>query len=198
MKKFSTIGLVGIAVYALTMFIGGIIRPEFTFFSGTISWIFAKGLPHSQAITLFLTLANILIIIMAIGGYLSSKSKMIKTAMAFLVASSLVATVLFNFFPMDPWIGVRTAADILHDSIFAAVVFLIWGSMLTMYIGARTNAKWRKLANYFLVCFVLLVVLSLSAGYFWNHQYFLTGLFETLFLIVFLQWLGVVAYRLEK
>lgn len=198
MKKFSAIGFVGIAIYALTIIIGGIVRPEFTFFSGTISWIFAKGLPHSQTIALFLTLANILIMIMAIGGYISSKNKMIKVAMAILIVLSLVTTVLFNFFPMDPWVGVRTAADILHDSIFAIVVFLIWGSMLMMYIGARTDTKWRKLANYFLVCFILLVVLSLLAGYFWEHLYSLTGLFETLFLIVFLQWLGVVAYRLER
>lgn len=198
MKKFSTVGFVGIAIYALTIIIGGIIRPEFTFFSGTISWIFAKGLPHSQTIALFLTLANILIMIMAIGGYVSSKNKMIKTAMALLIASSLVATILFNLFPMDPWVGVRTAADILHDSIFTVVVFLIWGSMLAMYLGARTDKKWGKLANYFLICFVLLVALSLSAGYFWQYLYSLTGLFETLFLIVFLQWLGVVAYRLER
>lgn len=198
MKQFSIIGFVGIAVYALTIIIGGVIRPEFTFFSGTISWIFARGLLHSQTIALFLTLANILIIIMTIGGYIFKKNKTIKTAMAFLVASSLVATILFNFFPMDPWVGVRTAADMLHDNVFAIVVFLIWGSMLTMYIGARTDKKFHKLANYFLICFILLVALSLLAGYFWNHLYSLTGLFETLFLIVFLQWLGVVAYRLEK
>jgi len=198
MKKFSIIGFVGIAVYVLTIIIGGIIRPEFTFFSGTISWIFGKGLPHSQTIALFLSLANILIMIMAIGGYLSIKNKMIKTAMALLIASSLVATILFNFFPMDPWIGVRTAADILHDSIFAVVVFLIWGSMFMTYLGSRASKKWGSLSNYFLVCFVLLVVLSLSAGYFWQYLYSLTGLFETMFLIVFLQWLGVVAYRLEK
>jgi hypothetical protein len=198
MKKYSIIGFVGIAVYALTIIIGEAIRPEFTFFSGTISWIFAKGLPHSQTIALFLTLANILIIIMAAYGYSSVKNKMLKTAMALLIASSLIATILFNFYPMDPWAGVRTAADILHDSIFAVVVFLIWGSMLMMYLGARADKKWDKLSNYFLICFVLLVVLSLSAGYFWQYLYSLTGLFETLFLIVFLQWLGVVAYRLEK
>lgn len=198
MKKLSIFGFLGVAIYVLTIIIAGLLRPDYTLFIDTISRIFAAGLPYSNLIAWFLSLGNILIIIFAVGVIYFEKNRLIKSSMSALILSGIVATTLFNFFPMDPWMGVRTAADIVHDNIFTIVVFLIWVAMVLMYFGSKSVNNLKNLSNYFLTSVVIFTVLIIIGWFSWENFYYLTGSIESLFLIMFLVWVLVATNWARK
>jgi len=197
MKKYSVTGISAVAIYSLTIIVGGILRPEYTLFVDPASRIFARGLPLSWLIVLFLVISNILIIYLAYGILRSSTIKLIRASMIFLIIASIVGCILFVFFPMDPWLGFRTAADIAHNNIVTVMVALIFISMLLLYLGSRNDKRWQKLSNYFLLTTVIYFLASATAGYCLHFLPSLTGTFESLWIIIFLQWIVVMSINFK-
>lgn len=193
MKKYSKIGISAVVIYALTIIVGGILRPNFTPFFDPASRIFARGLPYSWLVVLFLVISNLLIIYLAFGIVKTASNKTIRSSAIFLILASIIGCILFVFFPMDPWQGFRTAADVAHNNIVTFMVALVFVSMVLLYLGSRKNEGWQKLSNYLLATTVIYFLASAAAGiclrYFWSF----TGTFESIWVIIFLQWIAVIS-----
>ncbi|MFA7244170.1 MAG: DUF998 domain-containing protein [Patescibacteria group bacterium] len=197
MKKISIFGFLGTATYLLTIIIGGLFRDNYRLFIDPISRIFARGLPGSWAIALFLTLGNFLIIAIAIGIFIRSKNTFIKTGMIFLIFSGIIASILYNFFPMDPWLGGRTPADVIHNDIFGVVVASIIFALFFFALGAKFELRYKSLSKYLWATFIAFLAVSVAGGISWDNFPYLTGSLESIFLLIFMQWLIVISRTLQ-
>ena len=193
MKRLSIFGVLAVISYLVTIIVGSILRPEYTIFIDPVSRIFAKGLPHSGVIVSLFVISNILIIIFAIGMLRSVNILAIRTGMISLILACITGSILFVFFPMDPWQGVRTSADIMHNNIVTGMALLMLFSMIFVYFGSKSEEKLKRLSNYLLVSTILFLVCGIASSiclqYYWN----LIGTFESSWIIIFLQWLTVVS-----
>ena len=176
-----------------TILVGAFLRPEYTIFIDPVSRIFAKGLPYSGTIVSLFVLSNILIMLFAIGVMRSAKNSMIRVGMVSLILACITGSILFVFFPMDLWQGVRTAADVVHNNIVTVMALFILFSMILVYLGSRIVKSWQKLSNYFLVSVILFLIAGVVSGICLQYYWGLIGIFENLWIIIFLQWLMVVS-----
>ncbi|MCX6809285.1 MAG: DUF998 domain-containing protein [Candidatus Berkelbacteria bacterium] len=195
MKKFKMLGILGAIIYLATIVIGGFLRDGYTPFIDPVSRIFARGLPHSNIIVSLFVLSNFTIVLFAIGIINFTKNISFRSGMISLIFAGITGSVLFVFFPMDPWMGVRTPADVLHNNIVTVMALFILFSMFLVYIGSKKEKIWQRLSNYFLISTILYFIAGTASGICLKYYWGLIGTFESLWIIIFLQWLVVIAYH---
>ena len=193
MKKTWIFGILAVVTYLATIIVGSFMRPEYKIFIDPVSRIFAKGLPYSNVIVSLFVLSNILIVLFALGIIRSTKNSMIRAGMVSLILASAIGSILFVFFPMDPWEGVRTASDVVHNNIVSLMAILMSLSMILVYFGSRAENSWQKLSKYFLVSAILFLIAGVASGISLQYYWGLIGTFESLWIIIFLQWLTAIS-----
>ncbi len=198
MKSYSIFGVLAVIAYLTTIIVGSILRPEYAIFIDPVSRIFAKGLPYSGVIVSLFVASNILIILFAIGVFRSVNSLMIRAGMISLIIACITGSILFIFFPMDPWQGVRTSADIVHNNIVTGMALLMLFSMIFVYVGSIFDKRWRRLSRYLIVSAIFFLICGIASGISLQHYLGLIGTFESLWIIIFLQWLTVVSLNINN
>jgi hypothetical membrane protein len=94
-------GVVAAAVYVATDVVCSMLYPGYSFADQAVSELFAIGAPTSRIVVPLFTLSSVLLAAFAGGVWLSSgNNRSIRLMAAMFAASSLVAVVLWNLFPM--------------------------------------------------------------------------------------------------
>jgi hypothetical protein len=192
-KIIFPLGIFAVAIYLLAIIVAGFFTSGYSQVWDTVSVLSAKGEPAHLVLTIIFALTYLSLLVIAIYSIIISRIKIAKVAGIFLSAGAILSIVQL-FFPMDQWMGFRTAADKVHDWFTAAIALFIIASIFLF--AKATKGIFQKIsfwAGGFIAAFSILsgIFLLLSVSN-------LTGLFERLWIITFLIWIIIFSYNLSR
>jgi hypothetical protein len=108
-------GIVGAALYPLADIIAAMRYPGFSYRDQAVSELFAIGAPTSKLVVLLFSISSTLLLLFAIGIWMSANGRRLVKAMAvMMVLNTIDALVLWNFFPMHMRGSQPTFTDMMH------------------------------------------------------------------------------------
>jgi hypothetical protein len=118
-------GIVGAAVYPLADIFASTQYPGFSYRDQAVSELFAIGAPTSDLVVPLFTLSSTLLLLFAVGIWMSANGRRVLQWLAVMMALNAVdALVLWNFFPMHMRGDEPTFTDLMHG-ILAIDPFLL-------------------------------------------------------------------------
>jgi hypothetical protein len=125
-----TCGIVGAALYPLADIVASTRYPGFSYRDQAVSELFAIGAPTSGLVVPLFTLSSSLLILFAIGIWMSANGRRVLRWLAAMMAlNALDALLLWNFFPMHMRGVEPTFTDVMHG-ILAIDPFLLTAVVL--------------------------------------------------------------------
>lgn len=131
-------GIAGAAVYPLSDIVAATRYPGFSYRDQAVSELFAIGAPTSEFVVPLFTVSSTLLILFALGIWLSANGRRSLRLMAVMMALNATdALVLWNFFPMHMRGAQPTFTDMMHG-LFAIDPFLL----AAVILGAIAFRGW--------------------------------------------------------
>ena len=156
---FLACGIVGAVLYPLGDIIAAMRYPGFSYRDQAVSELFAIGAPTSDLVVPLFTSSSTLLLLFAIGIWMTANGQRLMRAIAVLMAlNALDALVLWNFFPMHMRGVQPTFTDTMHG-VLAIDPFLLAAVVLT---AIAFHGRFRV---YTVVTIVVTTLLALTA--FW-------------------------------
>lgn len=193
MKKIIfPLGIFSVAVYIVTVIIAGFSKPGYSQIWNTVSMLVAKGETTRPVVTVSFAFTYLSLLIIAIYSFSISRTKITKLASA-LLSLTAISSLIQLFLPMDPWRGIRTMADKIHDWITVGIALSI---IVAIFLFALKSAGFFRRISFWAGW--LITIFSILAGWFlltWNFH--LLSLFERLWILTFLIWTIYFSYYLS-
>ncbi|MEI8061016.1 MAG: DUF998 domain-containing protein [Candidatus Berkelbacteria bacterium] len=134
-KMLGMAGILGSTTYLLTIIVFAELKPGYSHFWNTVSELNARGEAHAIAINACYSISAILVMLFSFA-FILKKDVFAKLSgvFIFLCFSGLI---YMNWFtPMDPWQGVRTTRDVVHNNFITGLVitFLVSQIFAILYL----------------------------------------------------------------
>jgi len=114
-KVSLTCGLIAPLFYVATDILAGNLYPGYSFTAQAVSELFAIGAPTSRLVVPLFTLHSLLLLVFALGIWMSASRHRAQRVMAWMVVGNAVnSLVLWNFFPMHMRGVEKTLTDTMH------------------------------------------------------------------------------------
>jgi hypothetical membrane protein len=166
-KFYERAGILGSLIILFTIAYFSLSNPSYSHAQQTISELNARGSSNAFAMNIFYTMGFISIAIFSVN-FIRIKNNFSYFAGILMLIAALMLICLNWFFPMDPWQGIRTANDQLHNNVitWAVIVFLLSQFLQILYFMYAKQFSNRKIA---LILFGLAVVFGLMS--LWSNIY---------------------------
>ena len=149
-------GMAGAALYPLADIFAATRYPGFSYRDQAVSELFAIGAPTSRLVVLLFSVSSTLLLLFAIGIWMSGDGRRSVRAMAVMMALNAVdALVLWNFFPMHMRGSPPTFTDTMHG-LLAIDPFLL----AALVLGAVAFRGWFRAYTIATICFTSVLALS--------------------------------------
>lgn len=148
---FLSCGIVAALVYPLSDILGASRYPGFSYRDQAVSELFAIGAPTSKLVVLLFSISSTLLLLFAIGIWMSGNGQRLVRVMAAMMALNAIdALVLWNFFPMHMRGSQPTYTDMMHGllaidpfllaaCVLGAVAFRGWFRVYTVVTIVLTS-----------------------------------------------------------
>lgn len=189
-------------IYAVTVVLGGILRPGYSHISQFISELIATGAPNKPILDPLFALYNLLTIVFGVGLVMTVRaaSEMRRKIIGTLGALILVAEGVFGFvtvfFPQDPVGTAITSTGTMHIVLAGLSSLTTMLSMLLMGFWFRTQPGLRSYGRYSFISVAVVFVFGGLAAVMGVNSSPIVGIMERITIGGFLQWLFIIALKL--
>lgn len=188
-------GLLAPFIYAVTVMIGGAMRPGYSHFGNAISELVESNAPHRRALNTAFFVYNACTIALGIGITAVAPNPTIVLSGWVLGVTGLLGVVM-AWLPMDPIGTPATGAGFGHLVIAGLMSVGSMAAVLAFAIGSARIDGWNAFSVYSYATFGVVLVTggaaALSARGLWRSM----GLLERLTIGAFLQWHAALAIML--
>ena len=152
-------GIVGAALYPLSDILAAIRYPGFSYRDQAVSELFAIGAPTSTLVVSLFSVSSTLLLVFAVGMWMSANSRRSVRAMAVMMALNTIdALVLWNLFPMHMRGSEPTFTDLMHG-VLAVDPFLL----AAVVLGAVAIRGWFRVYTVATIVFTsVLAIIGMS------------------------------------
>jgi hypothetical membrane protein len=194
-------GVLAPTVYAVTVVLGGILRPDYSHISQFVSELIAAGAPNKTLLDPLFALYNLLTIAFGLGLVMTVRaaSEMRKVS-GTLSALVLVVEGVFGFvtvfFPQDPVGAPITSTGTMHIILAGLSSLTTMLSMLLLGLWFRKQPGLQSYGLYSFISVAFVFIFGGLAAVTGANRSPILGITERLTIGAFLQWLFVIALKL--
>lgn len=195
-------GVLAPIVYAVTVVLGGILRPGYSHISQFVSELIAAGAPNKSLLDPLFALYNLLTIafgaglVMTVRAASETRGKVSGTLGALVLVAEGIFGFVTVFFPQDPVGAPITSTGTMHIVLAGLSSLTTMLSMLLMGLWFRKQPGLQSYGLYSFISVVVVFVFGGLAAVTGANRNLILGIMERLTIGGFLQWLFVIALKL--
>ena len=191
-RSYLITGIASPAVYAFTVFLGGVLWQDYSHVNQAISELTATGAPFRLTLNILFTISLILAVIFAVNAlrFVRQFNKKVLTAGMGALLTVTTLSLLWAFFPMDPHGAEPTTAGIIHLVLAGIVSPLTIISPVLVWVGFRKIADFQGYAVYSLLSAILIFVTGILTVFSAQSGATFFGVYERLTIGSYQQWMA--------
>ncbi len=196
-KVFAAAAIIAPVMYVCFVLLGGLLTPNYSSFTQTISTLIQSGAPYKAFLDTGFTLSNFCLTLFGYGLFELGRKRnnRSKAVTGLLLMLGGIGGVLMLLFSKDADSSVLTVTGFMHHFIVGGLTVTALVSILFAELAEIHDGKFRKYSNISLLLMFAFAVITVAAGF---SKVSLVGLFERITIILYLQWLMVMAVVVLK
>ena len=192
MKIYKIAGIVAPVMFTCFVLLGGLLRPDYSAFSQTISVLILEGAPNKMLLDTGFAISNFFLALFGYGLCRMGRrdSNKYKSFAGYTLIAGGISGILIILFPADPeYVSMSVAGFIHHFTIIMLTIFALI-SILFSELGEFHNGQFRSYSKISLIIIFIFAVITVIAG---ASKDSFVGLYERITIVVYFQWLIVMS-----
>ena len=196
-KIFAAAAIIAPVLYVCFVMLGGLLTPHYSPFTQTISTLIQSGAPYKAFLDTGFTLSSFCLTLFGYGLFELGRKRnnRSKAVTGFLLMLGGVGGVIMLLFSKDADFSVLTVTGFMHHFIVGILTVIALVSILFAELAEIHDGRFRRYSNISLILMFAFAVITVVAGF---SRVSLVGLFERITIILYLQWLMVMAVVVLK
>ena len=195
-------GIFAPIAYLLNDIIGGIVTPNYSYITNTVSDLTKAGTQDTYLLgSIILLISSLMGIAFGIGimsHYRYKDSKLIFLGGLFLMIIGIFTTFTGTIFPQDTIGGEVTFPGTMHLVLVGISAILLFPSLLMIGTGLYREKQWRSFRQYTFISVLIMFIFGILSAIVIMNGIELMGLVERISVYTFQIWSVVLAYLLIR